>query len=68
MEAAPGRNCVEAWSLSTTEESRRPTDLDGLRRIRVIEILESEIGDKDGNSEDEERERRALGEGLMCTN
>jgi hypothetical protein len=40
----------------------RPTDLDGLSRLRVLNISECEIGDKDSNSEVDEREGKTIGE------
>lgn len=37
-----------------------PTDLDGLRCLEALKI-----GDKDRNSEDDEREGKISGEGLL---
>jgi hypothetical protein len=39
----------------------RPTDSGGYRCLRALKISESEICVKDGNSEDDERERKTQG-------
>jgi hypothetical protein len=46
----------------------RPTDLDGLGRLRDLKIFESEISNKDINSEDVKREGNTPGEELLYTN
>jgi hypothetical protein len=43
----------------------RPTDLDVLRALK---LSESEIGDKDRNYEDNEKVRKAPGEGFLHNN
>jgi hypothetical protein len=45
----------------------RPINLDGLRRLEALKISESETGDKDRNSEDDEKVGRTP-EGLLNTN
>jgi hypothetical protein len=44
------------------------TDLDGLRRLRALKLSESNIGDKDRNSEDDERVRKTPGGGFLHNN
>jgi hypothetical protein len=42
-----------------------PKDLDNLKRLGALKIPESETGDKDWNSEDDEREGKISGDGLL---
>jgi hypothetical protein len=46
------------------ELSSTPTDFDGLSGSRALKISEPEIGAKDKNSEDDEREGKASRQGL----
>jgi hypothetical protein len=47
--------------------SSSPTDLDGLRRLRALQMSSSEIGANDKNSEDCEREGNTPVQGVLET-
>jgi hypothetical protein len=46
----------------------RPRDYDGLRSLTALKISETEICDKDRNSEGDDRDGKTPGETLFCTN